>query len=135
MTPRQLVVRARHVPRRYFPGIGFYPCCPTGTPPAPRPPLCFEATTSRTSCQLAYLRPLSRLARAHAPWRPPGRALVLAHSPVARPSNALPRSLRSSETRVLPRRPPSLAGHQEAAAGATGYRRTPSPRQPRPQLR
>jgi hypothetical protein len=50
-------------------------------------------------------------------------------------SNPLPRSYRSSKLRVFLRSPPSLAAHQAAAAGAAGYRRTPSSRQPRPQLR
>jgi hypothetical protein len=136
MTPRQIVFRARHAPRRYFPGAGSCPCCTQGTPPAHGRPLLRH---------LAYLRLPSRLTRAHdrsvprAPSSRHGHLLgelrFLLTPPAARPSNALPRSHRSSENHVLPYRPPSLAGRRAAVAGAAGYRPTPSPRPPRSQLR
>jgi hypothetical protein len=66
---------------------------------------------------------------------PPGWATVPAHSPAAQPPNALARSRGSSEDRVRPRRPPSLAGRRVATASAAGYCPTPPPRPPRPQLR
>jgi hypothetical protein len=110
----------------------------------PSAALCFEAKPMCPARHLAYLRPPSRLTRAHdrpASRAPPsrhGRRLgelwFLLTPPVARPSNALARSHRSSED-VLPHRPPSLAGRRAARASAAGYHPTPSPRPPRSQLR
>jgi hypothetical protein len=126
MSPRQLVVRACHVPRRYFPGVGSCPCCPPSTPPSPRPPLCFEAKPPRPARQLAYLRPPSRLARAHD--RPAPRALPSRHG--RRLGELL--LLLTPQSHGLPMPCLGPLGAWRLVCCPAGRRATPGIRKPRP---